>query len=165
MPPVVCIVGRSGAGKTMLLEKLIPELKRRGYRVAAVKHTGHDPDLDTEGKDSWRYARAGADCTVLSSARKIAVFRLADHDWAPDEIARFLGDEFDIVLAEGFKRSKAPKIEVHRGANEELVSSPEEVLAIVSDEPAACGFPRYSPADVRALADLIEQRVMGRSKA
>lgn len=164
MPPIVCIVGRSGAGKTTLLEKLIPELKRRGYRVAAVKHTSHDIEMDTEGKDSWKYARAGADATALSSGRRLAVFRNADHDWGPAEIADFLGDEFDLVLAEGFKRSNAPKIEVHRRASGEIVSSREELLAIVTDEPLALDVPRYSPEDIGALVDLIERQVMRRSK-
>lgn len=164
MPPIVCIVGLSGSGKTTLLEKLIPEMKRRGYRVAAIKHTSHDFDPDTEGKDSWRYARAGADAVALSSARRIAVFRNTDHDWDPGEIAGLLGEDFDIVLAEGFKRSKLPKIEVYRAGSGGLLSAPEELLAVVSDEPPGLDVRRYTPGDVRALADLIERRVMGRSR-
>lgn len=151
-------------GKTMLLEKLIPALKRRGYRVAAVKHTSHDVEMDIEGKDSWKYARAGADAAALSSGKKLAVFRKADHDWAPEEIGKWLGEDFDIVLVEGFKRSRLPKIEVHREMSGGLISSPEELLAIVSDEPLAFDVPRYSPGDIEPLADLIERQVMRRSE-
>ena len=58
--------GESNSGKTTLIEKIIPELVRAGYRVATVKHAGHGFDLDTEGKDSWRHKRAGASSVVMS---------------------------------------------------------------------------------------------------
>jgi len=67
-PPIVSFVGNSGAGKTTLLEKVVRELKGRGYKVAVIKHSHHDFQIDQEGKDSWRFAQAGSDCVVISSA-------------------------------------------------------------------------------------------------
>lgn len=164
MSPIVCIVGRPKTGKTTLIEKLIPELKSRGYRVATIKHTAHDFEMDTEGKDSWKHAQAGSECTVLASARKMALFREVDHDLSPSEIARMVSDDFDIVLAEGFKRSDEPKIEVHRRGIGEPVCPAQELLAIVSDEGLELGIPRFSPDDVQGVADLIEKKVLAPSK-
>ena len=72
MIPIVSIVGKSGAGKTTLIEKMIPELKKRGYRVATIKHDVHGFDIDHEGKDSWRHKKAGAHATIISSPWKVA---------------------------------------------------------------------------------------------
>ncbi|PIP08805.1 MAG: molybdopterin-guanine dinucleotide biosynthesis protein B, partial [Syntrophobacteraceae bacterium CG23_combo_of_CG06-09_8_20_14_all_50_8] len=78
--PVVCIVGESDTGKTTLIEKIIPELKRRDYRVATIKHHGHGFDIDHEGKDSWRHKKAGARITVLASPRQVAVVEDVEKD-------------------------------------------------------------------------------------
>ena len=91
MIPVVSIVGKSDAGKTTLIEKLIPELVRRGYRVATVKHDVHGFDVDREGKDSWRHKQAGAHTVVISSPEKLALIRDVDHDADLAELR--LGDE------------------------------------------------------------------------
>lgn len=69
MLPIVCIVGKSNVGKTTLLEGLITELKRRGHRVATVKHDVHGFEIDQPGKDSWRHAQAGSDAVVISSPK------------------------------------------------------------------------------------------------
>jgi molybdopterin-guanine dinucleotide biosynthesis protein MobB len=52
MIPIISIVGKSDAGKTTLIEKLVVELKRRGYRVATIKHDAHQFEIDHPGKDS-----------------------------------------------------------------------------------------------------------------
>jgi len=160
---VVSIVGRSKAGKTTLLEGIVAELKGRGYRVATVKHGVHSFEMDKEGKDSWRLAQAGSDAVVISSPQKLAVIKRQDHDATIEEILGLIGDDFDIVLTEGFKRDRAPKIEVHRkGLEGGLICSPEELLAIVTDEPLQAGVLRFSPQDVEAIADIIEQRLIRR---
>ena len=66
MPPIISIVGKSNSGKTTFLEKVVRELKRRGYRVAVVKHSTHDIKIDQPGKDTWRLAQAGSDVVVFS---------------------------------------------------------------------------------------------------
>ncbi|MBI4472863.1 MAG: molybdopterin-guanine dinucleotide biosynthesis protein B, partial [Acidobacteria bacterium] len=72
--PILCFVGRSNSGKTTLIERLVPELVRAGYKVATVKHAGHGFDLDTEGKDSWRHKRAGASSVIVLSNGSLAMF-------------------------------------------------------------------------------------------
>ncbi|MBM3133045.1 MAG: molybdopterin-guanine dinucleotide biosynthesis protein B, partial [Chloroflexi bacterium] len=129
-------------------------------RVATIKHTTHDFNVDTEGKDSWKHAQAGSECTVLASARKVALFREADHDLSPSELARMVPDDIDIVLAEGFKSSRELKIEVHRRGTGEPVCPAQELLAIVSDEGLELGIPRFSPDDTQGVADLIEKRIL-----
>lgn len=69
MERVVCFVGHSGSGKATFLEKVVRELKGRGYRIAVIKHTPHGFDMDRPGKDSVRFATAGADAVAVSSPR------------------------------------------------------------------------------------------------
>jgi len=161
MPPIICIVGKYKAGKTTLVEQLVPELKRRGYRVATIKHNVHGFDLDQPGKDSWRYAQAGSDAVVPSSPQKLALIRKVERDPTLEEITRLLKEDYDLVLAEGFKQSKAPKIEVHRGEDEaELICSPRELLAVVADKPRDISVPQYPLDDIAGLVDLIEERFL-----
>jgi len=165
MVPVVSIVGKSGVGKTTVMEKLIAELKKRGYRVATLKHNVHGFDIDLEGKDTWRYAQAGSDTVAISSSQKIAIIRKVGHDHTLAELNRFIGTDFDIILAEGFKQDKAPKIEVHRqelGA--ELLCNKEELLAIATDERLEIDVPQYTLEDARGIADLIEKRFFDREQ-
>ena len=67
MPVIISIVGKSDSGKTALLERLIPEIRKRGYNIGVIKHNVHGFELDHEGKDSWRYKQAGAQAVSLSS--------------------------------------------------------------------------------------------------
>jgi molybdopterin-guanine dinucleotide biosynthesis protein B len=163
MPPIVCIVGRPKSGKTTLIEKLIPELKSRGHRVATIKHTSHEFEMDIEGKDSFKHAQSGSECVVLSSASKTAVIRDIDHDLGPAELARLISGDFDVILAEGFKKSQEPKIEVHRG-EDNLICPPGELMAVVTNQPLAMKTPRYSPKDVAGLATLIEDKIIKRKE-
>jgi len=166
MPPVVSIVGKSKAGKTTLVELLLGELKRRGYRVATVKHNHRDFELDQPGKDSWRHAQAGSDAVVISSPRKLALIKPQDHDASIVEILHLLGEEFDIVLIEGFRRGYAPKIEVHRRELKEgLLCTPEELMAIVTDEPLEADLPQFPWQDVSGIANFIEERLIAKRKA
>lgn len=163
MPPVISIVGKSKTGKTTLLESLVAELKGRGYRVATVKHNHHDFELDRPGKDSWRYAQAGSDAVVISSPHKLALIKPQDHDASIEEILNLLGEEFDIVLIEGFRMGHAPKIEVHRkGLKEGLLCTLEELIAIVTDEPIDADVPQFSIGDASQITDLIEARLMAK---
>ena len=86
MIPIVSIVGKSDAGKTTLLEKVVRELRSRGWRIATVKHDAHSFEIDHEGKDSWRHRKAGACMTIISSPSKIAVVADTDHDYSLNEI-------------------------------------------------------------------------------
>ena len=160
MPPIVSFVGKSTVGKTTLLERLLSELKGRGYRLAAIKHVERDFELDQQGKDSWRLARAGSDMVAISSPQKVAFIRSVERDSTLEELSRFIGGDVDLVLTEGFKKGNAPKIEIHRRELGELLCPPHQLLAIVSDEPLDLAVPQYSPDDTKGLADLIEQRFL-----
>jgi molybdopterin-guanine dinucleotide biosynthesis protein B len=168
MIPIVSIVGKSDSGKTTLIEKLVPELVRRGYRVATVKHDVHGFDVDREGKDSWRHKKAGAHTVVISSPLKVAVIRDVDHDAELTEIRdRYIRD-VDIILSEGFKRNSQPKIEVFRKEKhrELLCTREDRLLALASNQNFDIGVPCLDINDARGLVDLIEQKILkGRNKA
>lgn len=164
MTPIVSIVGASKSGKTTLLEKVIPELKARGYRVGLVKHDAHGFDIDHEGKDSWRLKRAGADAVVLSSPSRIALIQDVRKDHTLEELRDRFKLEVDLILSEGYKRGPHPKIEVFRQRHcKELVCSAEDnLLAIASDAPLTVGVPCLDINDVKALVDLIEKILLAR---
>ncbi len=160
--PIVSIVGKSGAGKTTLLEKMIGELKRRGYRVATVKHDTHGFEIDQPGKDSWRHAQAGSDSVVISSPNRLALIKRLDKEMALDEIAALLLD-VDIILTEGYKRGDKPKIEVsRREKGSELLCTEEELVAIVTDHPFDLNVPQFDLDDTAGIVDLVEESFLRR---
>src|SRR4030066_1340246 len=103
MIPIISIVGKSASGKPTLIEKLVPELVRRGCRVATVKHDVHGFGVDREGKDSWRHKKAGAHTVVISSPTKLALIRDVDHDATLAELRDKYIRDVDLLLSEGFK--------------------------------------------------------------
>jgi molybdopterin-guanine dinucleotide biosynthesis protein B len=160
MIPIVSIVGKSDAGKTTLIEKLIPELKRRGYHVATIKHDAHRFEIDHPGKDSYRHFHAGADWTVIGSPAKLASLRRLERELTLDEIAATITG-MDIILTEGFKREAKLRIEVSRRAHTtELISDPAELLAVAADYPIEIGVPVLDLNDAAAIVDLIEREVL-----
>jgi molybdopterin-guanine dinucleotide biosynthesis protein B len=164
MVPVVSVVGKSGVGKTYVMTGLVAELKKRGHRVATVKHSAHKVDLDIEGKDSWQHAQAGSDIVVISSPHGFALIKTVEHDHTLGELSRFVGADVDIILAEGFKQDKVPKIEVHRkGLGTGLISARDELLAVATDEELHEDLPQYAPDDAAGLADLLEQRYLNKA--
>jgi molybdopterin-guanine dinucleotide biosynthesis protein B len=165
MPPVVAIAGYSRSGKTSLMERLIGELRERGYRVAAVKHTGKDFEVDHPRKDSWRFGEAGSDAVVVSGPRRLALVRRQTSEASFEEILGLIGDDFDIVLVEGFHRTRMPRIEVHRSdLGRELRSAPEELHAVVTDEPLPVTCPQFAPEETGRLADFISERFLHRQE-
>jgi len=156
MPPVVAIVGKSKSGKTTLIEKLISELKSRDYRVGTVKHAPLEVDVDKPGKDSWRHIRAGSEATAIVASDKIVLIKPVTHTVGLDEIVRFFGEDYDIILAEGFKQSGTPKIEVHRKEVGPPLSSVRKLTAIATDEPLETKTRQFSLQDITGLADLLE---------
>lgn len=160
MIPIVSVVGRSNVGKTTLLEKLIGELKRRGYRVATVKHDVHGFDIDRPGKDTWRHAQAGADTVVISSPQKLALIRKVPRELSLDEVAAHVTG-VDIILTEGYKRGNKPKIEVFRASVcGELLCAEQELLALATDTPLPLNVPQYDLDDAAGLVDLLERRFL-----
>lgn len=156
MPPTVSIVGRSKSGKTTLIEELIGELKTRGYKVATVKHTPKGMTFDEPDKDSWRHIQAGSEATAVVSSDKVVLIKPVVEEPALDEVVRFLGEDYDIILTEGFKRGDAPKIEVHRREVGPPLSNIKKLIAIVTDEPLETKIRQFSLSDIKGLADLLE---------
>lgn len=146
--PVYTFTAFSGAGKTTYLERLIPALKAHGLRVGIVKHHGHDTQLDQEGKDSWRFARAGADVTAVVSPGQAAFIENRGLD--PEEaVNRIWG--VDLILTEGYKHGPWPKIAICRGVGETTVPL-EECVAVVSDKPIDCTVPVFPLDDPEPMA-------------
>ncbi|MBW2038821.1 MAG: molybdopterin-guanine dinucleotide biosynthesis protein B [Deltaproteobacteria bacterium] len=162
MIPIVSIVGRSKSGKTALIELLIPEFIRRGYRVATIKHNVDNFEIDHKGKDSWRHKEAGAQTVVISSPQRVALVEDASQDLTPDELAAKFIRGADIIIAEGFKRERHPKVEVFRKDihPHPLASEMENLIAVVSDEPLQLDVPCLGSNDITGVADIIEERVI-----
>jgi molybdopterin-guanine dinucleotide biosynthesis protein B len=154
--PIVSFVGRSNSGKTTLIERVIPELVRAGYKVATVKHAGHGFDLDTEGKDSWRHKRAGASSVVVLSKGSMAMFADVSDQMKVEEVRdRFLDHTYDLIIAEGWKHEGYPKIVIVREQIGEIPVSTEGLLAVVSDKPVDLSVPLFGLDDVAGVAALI----------
>jgi len=156
MPPIVSVIGRSKSGKTTLIEKLVPELKSRGYRVATIKHVPQGVTSDESGKDNWRHLQAGSEVTAISSPDKIVIVKPVEQDSALDDVAHLFGDDYDIILAEGFKQDNASKIEVHRKDNSSPLEGIKKLIAIVTDEPLETKTRQFSLEDINGLVDLLE---------
>jgi molybdopterin-guanine dinucleotide biosynthesis protein MobB len=154
MPPIVSIVGKSKSGKTTLIEKLLGELKSRGYKVATIKHTSQKLVFDEPGKDSWRHTQAGSEAVIISSPDRLVLIKPLREEPSLEEIAHLAGEDYDLILTEGFSEGDAPKIEVH---SKEAPRNTKKLIAIVSDEPLKTKTRRFSPGDIKGLADLLEQ--------
>lgn len=157
MAPTVSVIGKSKSGKTTLIEKLILELKSRGYRVATIKHASQETSFDEPGKDSWRHLQAGSEAVFISSPDKIVLIKPIAQELTLDEIARLLGEDYDIILTEGFKQGNAPKIEVHRREAGPPLKDIRKLIAIVTDESLETKAKQFSPEDINGLADLLEK--------
>ncbi len=147
------VAASSNSGKTTLIEKIVPLLKARGLRVAVIKHASKGFDLDTPGKDSWRFRQAGAVDVVLIGPRSMAIQRSLDRDPDPEEIGRTL--DADIVILEGFKKSAGNRIEVFRSgvsAEQPLCMSDDSFLALASDRPFNLSIPVFDLNDAEGVA-------------
>ena len=160
MPQMISIVGRSQSGKTTLIEKLIPALKRRGYKLGTIKHSHHIFDFDKTGKDSWRHKDAGAETVIIASPGKIAMVK-NDYLGSLDGLQRFF-DDLDLIITEGYKKEDKPKIEVVRAARhaDVLLENDKHLVAVVSDVELQLNVPVFDLEDVDRLADFIEEKYL-----
>ncbi len=157
--PIVVIVGLSGTGKTTFLVKLIPVLKSRGLRLAVLKHDAHGFEVDKPGKDSYRMKAAGADSVAICSGRQLAVMETLSDEPDIATIVKKL-QPVDLILVEGYKKSAYPKIEIHRAALQRpLLCHPDELLALVTDEPIALDVPQFALDDAAGIAALLIDQV------
>ncbi|MDD5175603.1 MAG: molybdopterin-guanine dinucleotide biosynthesis protein B [Sterolibacterium sp.] len=150
--------GYSGAGKTTLIEKLIPCFTTKGLRISLIKHAHHSFDLDKSGKDSFRFREAGAtEVLLVSSQRWVLMHELREQAEPTLEEQLTRMSPCDLVLVEGFKNTPIPKLEVHRTANNKPLIYPENpnVVALASDGQIESPLPWFNLDDIDAIANFI----------
>ncbi|MDE2361991.1 MAG: molybdopterin-guanine dinucleotide biosynthesis protein B [Hyphomicrobiales bacterium] len=155
---VIGFAGWSGAGKTTLISRLIPELTRRGVSVSTIKHSHHATDPEANGKDTSRHRAAGARETLLGSPQRLSLVRELRRDGEPPLAALLdMLAPVDLVLVEGYKRAPFLKIEVFRAGNGKPPLWPDDpqIVALVSDGgdgPAHLPFAHID--DIAAVASI-----------
>jgi molybdopterin-guanine dinucleotide biosynthesis adapter protein len=161
---IIGLAGWSGSGKTTLITKVIPRLIARGNKVSTLKHAHHGFDLDQPGKDSFMHRTAGATEVIVSSANRFAVLHelRGEAEWdLPALLSK--ASPVDLILVEGFKRDRFPKLEVHRAANGKPLIQPDDphIVAIASDQklPAA-KVPVLDLDNTEAIVDLLLERAV-----
>ena len=165
--PLLAVVGWSGTGKTTLLQKLIPILSSQGIRSGLIKHTHHQMDVDTAGKDSYLLRKAGANQVIVASSQRWALMCET-----PDEeqidlsylVSRMDNSLLDLVLVEGFKNEAVPKIVLWRagikGGVEDLLD--EQVIAVASDRTLRLSVPVLDLNQPVAIASFIAEWLKAR---
>lgn len=154
---VVAIVGYRKSGKTEVIERLIKELRGRGYRVGTIKHVREKNfTIDQPGKDTWRHAKAGAEVVVSLASREVAT--VLKRRARLEEVIRVIG-WLDFLVLEGFREAKGiTKVAIAR--------TPREASKLVDKFTIACigygkwGLPVLKPKEVKKLANLIERRAL-----
>jgi len=144
----------SNSGKTTLIEKIVPILRKQGLRVAVVKHASAGFDLDKPGKDSWRFQRAGAGTVVLVGPGQIAVMKEVDREPLPKELEQWTADA-DIIIHEGFKHKALNRIEVFRygvSGTRPLALDDPSFLALVSDRHYDVSIPFFDLNNAEGVA-------------
>jgi len=154
--------GWSGSGKTTLIEKLIPLIVARGLKVSLIKHAHHTFDVDQPGKDSYRHRHAGCTEVLVSSSRRWALV----HELRGAPEPGFAGllerlSPCDLVLVEGFKRERLPKLEVYRAATGEPLLHPEDrdIVAIAADQRLETRLPQFALDDAAAISSFVLKHV------
>ena len=158
-PRALGLAGWSGSGKTTLLVQLIPVLVKRGLRVATIKRAHHEFDVDVPGKDSYEHRKAGAaEVLICSSSRWVQMHELAgEAEPSLDELLRRVSP-CDLILIEGFKRERHPKLEIYRPALGKPALYPDDpaIVAVATDAPLAAPHPpRVDLNDIAAVADCV----------
>ncbi|TJX15411.1 molybdopterin-guanine dinucleotide biosynthesis protein B [Tissierella creatinini] len=161
MIPVISIIAsKSNVGKTTVLCNIISEIKRRGYRVATIKHDVHGFEIDHPGKDTWLHAQAGADLVAISSFNKMAIIEKLEREYSLDQMIEKINN-VDIIITEGYKTEKKPKLEVFRkGISEELYSNEEDLFGIITDAPLDIKVPQFGFFQIDKVVDLIEDKFL-----
>jgi molybdopterin-guanine dinucleotide biosynthesis protein B len=153
LPPIVAFAAPSGTGKTTLIERVVRDLVARGLRVGVLKADAHRVVLDTPGKDSFRFAEAGAAPVAVLSAERLALFERLEGEVSLVSAVDRLFPGADIVLVEGFRRSGVPTVRVHRAAGPATAGwePPRNVIAWASDDAPETALPVFPLAEPGAL--------------
>lgn len=156
--PLVAFAAYSGTGKTTLIEKLIPILKGKGIRSAVIKHDGHPFEIDHEDKDSWRFARAGADIVMVSSAEQTAYIERGDLS-----LERLLDmvHDVDLILVEGYKNKALPQIGMaRRETGKGFTADISRFIALVTDLEVETGLPCFGLEDAEGIVGFIMEKMI-----
>ncbi|MDX5629893.1 MULTISPECIES: molybdopterin-guanine dinucleotide biosynthesis protein MobB [unclassified Brenneria] len=161
-PQLLAIAAYSGTGKTTLLKALIPILRRDGIRIGLIKHTHHNMDIDTPGKDSYELRKAGAEQTMVVSNQRWALMTETPAQQQPDlhELAqRMESAALDLILVEGFKQEKISKIVLFRQALGRPLSDllDEYAIAVATDSPLATSLTQLDINQPQQVADFIRR--------
>lgn len=156
--PVIAFAAYSGTGKTTLIEKIVINLKNRNLRVAVIKHDGHRFEIDHEGKDSWRFAHAGADITIISSAEKMAY--IEQRELSLQQQIDMVHD-VDLILVEGYKNADLPQIGIARKeTGKGFTAEYSRFIALVSDyEQPDAKIPCFNLNDIEEITEFILREI------
>ena len=162
MPPVLALIGKPNCGKTTLIEKLIPALAEKGVRVGTIKHHHGEIRMDTPGKDTWRHKQAGAQVVLLSSPVGIGLIQDTAGDTPVEDLISRYFQEVDLVIAEGYKWSTLPKIEVFRSTvyDEPMQEPGKTLVAMVSDVEIRQDLPWFKYDDIGSLVEFILEKII-----
>lgn len=138
---IIGISGYSGSGKTTLLKKIITLLVEQNFKVGSLKHAHHDIEVDIPGKDSYQLRKAGSLQTIVACDERYAV--ICETPNKPTDLITLINqfNDIDIILIEGFKHEKIPKIICHRKANKKSLYIDEFTIAVASDRPLETSLP------------------------
>ena len=165
-PPVLGFAAYSGTGKTTLLVQLLPLLKQQGLRLGVIKHAHHSFDVDQPGKDSYDLRHAGAERMLIGSRRRWALMvetPQAEEPTLPQLLANLPCADLDLILVEGFKHERYPKIELRRAETEHqpwLYTVDDTVIAVATDAPESLPEPGHAVLDINqpaAIAEFIQR--------
>ena len=152
------VTGWKNAGKTTLVARLVAEFRRRGCRVASIKHAHHEVDIDQRGTDSWHHRAAGASEVALVGGLRYAIMR-EQADATLGEVLDRMAPA-DLILIEGYKREAHPKIEVRVDHTRPIAKDDPNIVAIAADErPPETHLPWFTRDDIALMADFIAERV------
>ncbi|HET8701531.1 MAG TPA: molybdopterin-guanine dinucleotide biosynthesis protein B [Nitrococcus sp.] len=173
--PIVGFAAWSGTGKTTLLRRIIPRLCKQGVRLAVIKHAHHGFEIDIPGKDSYEVRHAGASQVLVTSARRRALImeRALEYDPCLEEEIEYLDQEsIDLILVEGFRHARLPKIELRRrreqpGTGTPLAPEDPCIIAIATDFPEIPDrtLPVFDLNDIESIVQFILNAIMGRGSA
>lgn len=157
MTPTFAFAAYSGTGKTMLLEKIVLELKAKGLRLCVIKQDAHRIQIDKEGKDSWRFAHAGADMTIVSGPEKTAIIEQRERT-LQQNLA--MVHDVDMILVEGYKNEGIPQIGICRKATGlGLPAEPGHYIALATDDESLCGVvPCFDINDAAGIANFLLEK-------
>ncbi len=168
--PILGFAAYSGTGKTTLLTKLIPLLKKAGLKTGIIKHSHHNFEIDQPGKDSFRLRNAGATPVMLVSAYRRAMITEFENTTEPkldEQLKAFDQSSINLILVEGFKAENFPKIELHRPSLKKPLIFPNDssIIAIATDQPIE--IPAYLDLldinNPHKIADYIIQKLLQKS--